>query len=74
MKDLEAIGWYLPEYVVFDPEQSLRRTNHDDWTEWDRAVAAGEPGTKTADPDCLPLQYLPDGWLAAGFSATLWGA
>ncbi len=72
IKDLEAIGWYWPEYVVFDPRRALRHTNHDDWPQWDRAVARGEINPATIDPDRQPLRYLPDGWIAAGFDDDLW--
>jgi hypothetical protein len=72
IKDMEAIGWYWPEYAVIDTRKELRRTNHDDWGPFDRRVEAGEINPDEIHPDHLPIRYLPDRWLDAGMSDSLW--
>ncbi|MHC5055849.1 MAG: carboxylesterase family protein [Planctomycetota bacterium] len=71
-KQMETLGWYWPDWVVFDERAECRRTVHPDWGRFDDAVARGEvdPGSLGA-PD-MPLRYLPDGWIDAGFFDASW--
>ena len=72
IKQTETIGWYWPDWVVFDETQECRRAIHPYWDDYDDAVARGELDPETVDPRELPLQYLPDMWLGAGSFDSSW--
>lgn len=71
-KQMETIGWYWPDWVVFDEHSECRRTAHAEWGAHDDAVARGEIDPAGADPRAFPLQYLPDRWLDAGYFDASW--
>ena len=69
---METLGWYWPDWVVFDESRECRRTIHPYWDGYDGAVERGELDPEAADPRELPLQYLPDMWLDAGIFDPSW--
>jgi hypothetical protein len=71
-KQMETIGWYWPDWVVFDERAGARRTAHPDWDALDEAVARGEVDPASLGPADMPLRYLPDRWLGAGFFDASW--
>jgi len=72
VKDLEALPWLLPDYVVFDPKAPLRRTTHRAWEELDRQLRDGAIHDGDMREDEKPLRYLYDGFLRAGFFNEEW--
>ena len=67
MKDLESLPCLLPDYVVFDPRITPRRSAHKAWD-----VLAVRPGEDDIPEDEKPLRYLPDCYLRAGFFDETW--
>ncbi len=71
-KQMETLGWYWPDWVVFDERAECRRTAHTDWRRLDAREARGEVDPAALAPADKPLQYLPDRWLDAGFFDASW--
>ena len=72
-KQMETIGWYWPDWVVFEEHTECRRTAHAEWGAYDEAVERGDIDPAGIDRRAMPLQYLPDGWLGAGYFDASWG-
>ena len=66
-KDLEALPWIMPEYVVFDPAKPCRRTTHPAWAAFDRRLAEEGICEHEVPEGERPPVYLPDCFLDAGF-------
>ncbi len=71
-KQMETIGWYWPDWVVFEERVECRRTAHTEWGAYDEAAGRGEIDPAEIDRRAMPLQYLPDGWLGAGYFDASW--
>jgi hypothetical protein len=71
-KQMETLGWYWPDWVVFDGSAEPRRTVHPDWAALDEADSRGETESCSCGERELPLQYLPDSWLGAGSFGPSW--
>ncbi len=72
-KQMETLGWYWPDWVIFNERAECRRTAHVEWGAYDEAAARGDTDPAGTDPRAMPLQYLPDGWLDAGYFDASWG-
>ena len=72
VKDLEALPWLLPDYVIFDPAAPLRRTAHNAWEALDAQLRNGTIREQDVPEDERPLRYLPDGFIRAGFFDEDW--
>ena len=66
VKDLEALPWLFPDYVIFDEDTPCARTAHPYWDRYDREVESGEIRPGKVPEDEKPPLYLPDCFLKAG--------